>query len=452
VSFVFGPAGAKIESKKMAILKKITLLFGDIVILYLSLAIALYVRYQTVFADEAFRAHLFPFSMIFVIWIFVFYLSDLYHDRVFRSTSSLFTAVGGAVAVATIVSIMAFYLFSGLFELTPKTNLLIFAIIFFLLSFGWRLVVLKIFVSGALGIAIIGNSNLVAETVEYLNKNPHRGYRVVSWAKNPSNINLEEITRLVEEKKIQLMVMVQPYITKELTTKMVRELLPHEVGFVNFWDFYETIFEKVPLEELGENWFMENITTRRPAYDAMKRFVDVILAIAVGLILLPLALLIAIIIKLTSAGEVVYKDRRAGQHGSIFTIYKFRSMKRNNTGPLWTEKNDPRVTGIGKFIRFTHLDEIPQLVNIIQGNISFTGPRPENAGLAEQYKKFPYYEIRQIIKPGLTGWAQINYKPSASFDEAYEKLRYDIYYVKNRSFLLDLRITLKTIKYVFFSH
>ena len=127
-------------------------------------------------------------------------------------------------------------------------------------------------------------------------------------------------------------------------------------------------------------------------------------------------------------------------------------MKTGEKGPLWTEEKDKRLTFIGKILRYTHLDELPQLFNILKGNISFIGPRPERSELAEMYSSLPHYEIRHIIKPGLTGWAQVNYKPSASLEEAHEKLQYDIYYIKNRSLFLDFLIILKTIKYIFISH
>ena len=127
-------------------------------------------------------------------------------------------------------------------------------------------------------------------------------------------------------------------------------------------------------------------------------------------------------------------------------------MLNNHRGPLWTIKNDKRLTFIGKILRHTHLDEFPQLYNIIKGDISFIGPRAERSELVEQFQKLPYYEMRHIIKPGLTGWAQVNYKPSASLEEAFEKLQYDIYYIKNRSLFLDFLIILKTIRYFFASH
>ncbi|MBM4388621.1 MAG: sugar transferase, partial [Deltaproteobacteria bacterium] len=151
-------------------------------------------------------------------------------------------------------------------------------------------------------------------------------------------------------------------------------------------------------------------------------------------------------------GGPFYRAERVGKGGRAFILNKFRTMRDGGSGPLWTEKNDARITPIGRFLRATHLDELPQLWNIIRGDISFTGPRPENAGLVREYEKFSHYGMRHVVKPGLTGWAQINYKPSASLEEAYEKLKYDLYYVKNRSLVLDLLIILKTVKYLFMNH
>ena len=179
---------------------------------------------------------------------------------------------------------------------------------------------------------------------------------------------------------------------------------------------------------------------------------DILFSLILGIVLLPFGLIFAFFIKISSAGPAIFKQERVGKNGRVFTLYKFRVMVANHSGSPWTEKHDKRFTFVGKILNFSHLNEIPQLWNIIKGDMSFTGPRPESKELVNVYQQLPYYDLRHIIKPGISGWAQINYKASVSLEEAYEKLCYDIYYVKNRSVILDLIIILKTVRYIFFSH
>ena len=232
-----------------------------------------------------------------------------------------------------------------------------------------------------------------------------------------------------------------------------RRLLPLGIAIFNFSDFYELMFERVPLEELEEGWFIEHVVARKPFYDRMKRVLDILLSFAILVLIMPLAVVIGALITLTSRGPAVFRQKRMGRNDREFMLYKFRTMTTwqggNDGTPAWTVANDSRITGFGRLLRATHLDEIPQLWNILRGDISFTGPRPERVELAKEFAAFPYYEIRHVVQPGLTGWAQINYRPSASLEEARTKLAYDVYYVKNRSFLLDVAIILKTIKYIF---
>jgi len=434
----------------MTNLKKLILLGGDLIILYVALAIALFIRYGTLFTGNL-KDHLGPFSMIFTIWLMMFYLSDLYRYKIFRDSLPLFKKLLLTVSISAAISIIAFYLFNAYFELTPKTNLIIFSIVFLLLDFLWRQAMIKAFTSGAINIILFGESPLITETISYLEKSPQMGYKTVEWFKDIKDVNYEKIKEIILKKHVSIVV-VPNHITKDFSSlRMIYKLLALEVNVINFWDFYEIIFEKVPLDELQEGWFIENIAARKKFYDATKRIIDFMLASFFCVVFSPFIILISILIKLTSPGPIIYKQKRIGKNGSIFTLYKFRTMYHNNEGPLWTTENDNRITKIGKILRFTHLDELPQVINIFKNYISFIGPRPEREELVEKYKNFPYYEIRHLIKPGLTGWAQINYKPSASLEEAKEKLCYDIFYIKNRSLFLDMVIILKTIKYVFIS-
>ncbi|MEK7464414.1 MAG: sugar transferase [Patescibacteria group bacterium] len=440
----------------MSTAKKLVLLIGDVFSLYLSLILTLLIRYGVVDFEKHLVSHLLPFSLIFVVWLLIFYLSDLYRPRKLGGAYKTFGSLFVAASLSIIVSIILFYLFVGFFNLTPKTNLFVFGGLFLLTSWLWRIILIKLFTAGATEAIILGDSPLIQGTINHLADNPQTGYKIVDWLKDPKGGNAKDIIESIKTKKAQLIIIIQPHLTKETTTQLVKEFLPLEMDFVNFWDFYESIFEKVPFDELEEGWFMENITTRRPFYDAAKRGVDFFLSFSLGLIFLPLAVIIGIAVALTSRGPITLKQERRGKNSQVFTLYKFRTMSTwtggNDGTPAWTLKDDPRITPFGKLLRFTHLDELPQLLNILIGDISFTGPRPERTELAEKYENLPYYEMRHIVKPGLTGWAQINYKPSASLEEAKEKLKYDIYYVKNRSFFLDVLIIIRTVRYIFLSH
>ena len=432
--------------------KKLVLLLGDVAVLYFSLLLVILLRYNLQDFKDRFWGHFWPFSLIFAVWLIIFYLFDLYQDRTLRDESSILQSLSWAILISGMVSVMVFYLFGPLFSLTPKTNLLIFAGIFLLLDYLWRSFMVNIFSAGAWGVGIFGDSPLIQKTIDYVKDHPHAGYKIVSWKKTFTDEDFAEMTRLALGGKIQYFIAEAELTKDSKILNAVYRLLPLGMNIMRFSDFYESIFGKVPLEETEEQWFVEHIATRRTTYDAAKNVLDFVFGFLVGIVLLPFIILFALIIKLTSAGPAIYKQRRTGKNGKVFMLYKFRTMHENSQGPLWSETNDNRITKFGKFLRFTHADEFPQLWNILKGDISVTGPRPERVELVEQYQKLPFYEIRHLVKPGLTGWAQVNFKPSISLEEAREKLEYDIYYVKNRSFLLDILIIIRTLRYVFAGH
>jgi len=412
-------------------------------------------RYGPNYFRESFYAHLKPFSIIFVIWLVTFYLADLYKEKRLRISPATIQVFILAIIISVVSSVILFYLFPSFFKMTPKTNLAIFALVFGILDFGWRSLLFKVFILTGWRnrLLIIGDSPAINEVISYLKTNPQFGYNLIAQIKEYLERKTEsDIKKIITDQKINNIV-IQTNLKKDPNIiKSIYKLLSSRIAIMDFVGFYETIFQKLPLEELEEGWFIEKITTSRHLYEFIKRTADIILALILGIILLPAALIIAILIKLDSRGPIIYKQERIGFNDKSFILYKFRTMVVDQSGPLWTTKADKRLTLIGKFLRYTHLDEIPQLYNILKGDISFIGPRPERRELVELYKQLPYYEIRHIIKPGLTGWAQLNYKPSASLEEAKEKLQYDIYYIKNRSLVLDVLIILKTIKYLFFSN
>ena len=433
----------------MTTLKKILLLFSDLAFLYLALSITLLIRYSPADFGARFNDHFLPFLLIIPIWLLIFYLSDLYRFRDFPKITIFLKKIFLAVFISGIIAVIVFYLFGDFFKLTPKTNLFIFAGIFLILDTSWRLLLGKLFARNALKAIVIGSSPLIDEIIDYLKANPEIGYQVVKRIEDDQNFDFEKLTKEIITKDIQLII-IQPSLAKKFSTlNAIYRLLPLEISIINAWNFYEILFNKTPITELNEEWFIANIAVRRPIYDFLKRSIDLILTACLAAILLIPSLIIAFLIKVSSAGPAIYKQERIGKNSESFILYKFRTMRKNASGALWTEINDSRVTPIGRFLRITHLDEIPQLINIFKNDIAFIGPRAERNELVEKYKKFAYYEIRHLIKPGITGWAQINFRPSASMEEAYEKLHYDIYYLKNRSFFLDFLIFLKTIRHLF---
>jgi sugar transferase (PEP-CTERM system associated) len=217
--------------------------------------------------------------------------------------------------------------------------------------------------------------------------------------------------------------------------------------------FYERLVSKIAVTGLAPEWFIRSEGFRRdPIVVVAKRSIDMLTAV-VGLILTaPVLLITALAIKLDSRGPVLYRQERVGQKDKIFTIYKFRSMTENaetNDCPLWATEKDPRVTRVGKALRTMRIDEIPQMFNVLKGDMSFVGPRPERPYFVDSLnRKIPYYDLRHSVKPGITGWAQICYEYSDSERGAMEKLQYDLYYIKHMSILFDLQIIFETLKVV----
>jgi len=218
-------------------------------------------------------------------------------------------------------------------------------------------------------------------------------------------------------------------------------------------DVYESITGKVPIESIRLSWLLfspGNAASR--FFLVYKRLASVVSSIIGLLLSLPLLPFVVLALKLSSPGKVLYRQSRVGRDGVIFRCYKFRTMRSDaeaDTGPTWAQDDDPRITRVGRFLRQTRIDEIPQLLNVLRGDMSLVGPRPERPEFVAALKeKIPYYHLRHSVRPGITGWAQILYKYGNSVEDSKEKLRYDLYYIKNASAGLDLLIFLNTIKIV----
>jgi exopolysaccharide biosynthesis polyprenyl glycosylphosphotransferase len=218
--------------------------------------------------------------------------------------------------------------------------------------------------------------------------------------------------------------------------------------------FWEQQAHRIEIDEGDPSWFLgaDGFHHSRLA-TLQKRLFDILVACALLIFALPLMLVVALLIRCDSRGPVFYRQERIGLGGRVFTLYKFRSMRQDaeaDAQPKWAAIRDPRVTSVGRFIRYTRIDELPQLLNVLRGEMSIIGPRPERPYFVEKLAAvIPFYNARHLVKPGITGWAQVNASYTASIEGAREKLKYDLYYIKRRSFRLDMWIALRTLRVVF---
>ncbi len=283
-------------------------------------------------------------------------------------------------------------------------------------------------------------------------------YKLMGFLKNEKGEALKKIVlKMCAVGKIDIIVDFSEDLLKD--SQLVDILLQYKLKglqFYNYLEFYEMYENKLPISHLSSKWFLEN-SGFEIYYNNFnlraKRLLDLIFAIIIGICTLPLMLLAAIIVKVESKGPIFFIQERIGEGNKKFNIVKFRSMTTDaeKNGPQWASKNDNRVTRWGKIMRATRIDELPQLWNVLKGEMSFVGPRPEREYFIKQLEKeIPYYNLRHTVKPGLTGWAQVMYPYGASIEDAYRKLQYDLYYIKHHDVIFDIKVLLKTITIVVF--
>jgi sugar transferase (PEP-CTERM system associated) len=335
------------------------------------------------------------------------------------------------------------------------------AIILWRLGYGWMLArvgprerLLMVGTSGA-GISLARELHerreLGVEVVGFVDANPAL---IGTPLFNPGIIGtIDDIPSIVRSRSIDKVVVSMADARGKLPMDKLLEMRLEGVAFEHLASVYEMYTGKIALENLRPSWLIFSAGFHRSGWkEAVKRTIDVAVALIGGVLVAPVLALLAIAVKLTSQGPALYRQQRVGLQGKLFSVYKFRSMHADAeraTGAVWARPGDSRVTPIGRFLRRTRLDELPQLWNILHGDMSLVGPRPERpefvSGLVEQ---IPFYGQRHVVKPGLSGWAQVRYTYGASVEDSLEKLQYDLYYIKNFSLSLDFFIIFETIKTV----
>jgi sugar transferase (PEP-CTERM system associated) len=395
------------------------------------------------------------------------YYADLYDLRLLTDKRELWTRIIQALSTASFVLAALYFWLPSL--IIGRGVFLVAAFLVIALVSGWRATFE--WLSGHLAprerLLLVGTTpsavslaremfelrhELGVEIVGFVDVDPARvGAPVI----NPGVIGtIEDIPSIVRARGVDRVVVSLSDARGRLPMDKLLEMKLEGVSFDHLASVYESYTGKIAVENLRPSWLIFSSGFRKSAFlAASKRILDLVAA-GIGLILAaPLMALVAVAIRLTSPGGVFYHQPRVGQHGRIFTVHKFRSMRADaeaGTGPVWAAKHgDPRVTAIGRFLRRSRLDELPQLWNVLKGDMSFVGPRPERPEfVAELTRQIPFYGQRHVIRPGVTGWAQVRYTYGASVEDALQKLQYDLFYIKNLSLALDLFIILDTVKTV----
>jgi exopolysaccharide biosynthesis polyprenyl glycosylphosphotransferase len=438
----------RINSRKLT---AYIIVLSDIVLLNIALIITLFLRYRTL-NPENLKEHFVAFFPLFVLFLIVFYANRLYELSAPQKISAVLAQFLPSILINFFISVAYFYILQGRNPetITPRTNLIIFFVIFSIMFILFRRFIHKILKKTfTIKAAIIGKNLDTEKLIKYLSDHPEFNYQVVFNAEEDVlDINL--IRRLVMESNVSTII-VLPHISKKLIPHL-SELAQMNIDFFDLPTFIETRLEKIPLSFIEESYIIEKIVWHEPKFSiALKNLLDKMVSLLIILITLPIWIIVPIIIKISSRGPIFYIQKRIGYRGRPFYLIKFRTMIEDaeKFGPQWAQENDPRVTPVGKILRKTHLDELPQLINILKGEMSFVGPRPERPEFVEELRqKIPFYDLRHLVKPGLTGWAQLNFRYGASIEDAREKLEYDLYYIKNRSLILDLAIILKTLSII----
>lgn len=445
--------------------RKFLLLAGDIFLIFIACSIAPAVRFG-VFIFEPLDLWL-EILIVLFINILCFYIADFYNaDQGFINIRFILKHLI-TVFTAFLITLSVFFLFPRL--QTSRGILIINFILIGIFIFLWRFLFEKIIkkfrpanqkVFLIIGAGMTGNkiyeilkkdaSVKIAGFVDNNHAKRHKYQSIKFFEKT------DEIEEIVKKEHVDHIVLA---ISELKDTELIKKILACKLKGIKIYDvptFYEEMLGKIEVEYLNDIWILNMPIhgVKKTVYNRkIKRLISVFFSISLLIIFSPISLLAMIAIKLDSKGPVLFKQKRVGLNGNVFELIKFRTMKvgtendRRHAG----KKDDPRITRVGKILRLTRIDEIPQLWNVLKGDMSLIGPRALMREEVEEFeKKVPYFSVRHTVKPGVTGWAQVNYLHGATVEDALEKLKYDLFYIKNLSFFLDCYIILRTVRTMLF--
>jgi sugar transferase (PEP-CTERM system associated) len=444
--------------------KFIALPIGDFIFAMLALCLGAFIRFGSLTqAEEMMSISMVKLLAFGAVLVLSSYMLEMYDEEKTRGKKELFLRVYLNICMTLIMLAVLFYLLPHLFlgRGVLAVSLGLFSLFQFLWHWGYGTIGYHGFAQNVL---ILGSGPLAQKIGEIVRQKNHR-YVFAGHINMPSEqlclpmmdypINGSSFEDTVKKENAHKIVI---SLNERRGVFPVQDVLACKLNGVEVVDapsFYEEMTGKLLIENITPSWVIFSDGFRiTPLKSVMKRMLDILIG-SIGFIILLITFpFIALAIRINSPGTVIYEQVRLGKKGKPFTLYKFRTMHvdaEEKKGAVWAERNDPRITMIGKLLRKIRLDEFPQFYNVLRGDMSVVGPRPERPEFIQKLSKIiPYYSERHTLKPGVTGWAQIRYPYGASVHDAIEKLRYDLYYVKHFSIFLDLLIIIETIKVVLF--
>jgi sugar transferase (PEP-CTERM system associated) len=441
---------------------------GESALLFAALAAASYLR----LGDQAWSLFGRPSAMLRVLLVLVVaqtavHYADLYNVRFVADTRDLLIRLLQALGATSIILAVVYFWFPQ--AMIGRGVFLYATVLMILVVVGWRLVFAWLSHRAAPRerLLLVGTSPAAIELAKELHdRRQELGVEIVGFIDpdrarlgspviNPGVVGtIDDITALVDRMGVDRVVVSLSDARGKLPMDQLLDMrLNSGVTFDHLTSVYEEYTGKIALENLRPSWLIFSSGFKKTrGLLAAKRLFDLLMS-SLGLLLgLPVMAVLAVAVKLTSPGTVFYHQQRVGLNGRVFRVHKFRTMQQDaeaGTGAVWSTVNDARVTSLGRLMRRTRLDELPQLWNVLVGEMSLVGPRPERPEFVEGLtEKIPFYGQRHAVKPGVTGWAQVRYTYGASVEDAIQKLQYDLYYIKNLSLALDIVIAIETVKIV----
>ena len=423
------------------------IVFGDFLAFSVSFLIILFIRFGESSFLRAINSHIFPFAILYFSWVFIFYLFGLYDVLNIRPALPNLKRFGGALSVSFVVGMFLFY-FIPIFGISPKTNLIFQVFGFGIVSFFIRRGFYNIFSKKITRpVTLVGENKFFEELEQTIKKNPQIGLQIISCEHNLTEavqkyLNLKNLLFILEK------------TSDEIPQNQISNFYKNKIEVIDITEAYEKYLQKIPVDYIDQSWIIRNINSKENIfYNVISKIINIIISSIILIIFSPILLISAIFIYFYDYGPIFYSQERVGINGKIFRLYKLRSMitSSEKNGAVWcVGANDSRITPTGRIIRKLHIDEIPQMINVLHGDLSFVGPRPERPEFVSLLEDtIPHYRFRHIIHPGFTGWAQIKYRYANTIENSKEKFEYDLYYIKNRNIFLDLGIILKTIQIIF---